>query len=177
MTTAATSEHDREKFDIITSDPIDPWVKGCAALNTVEYFQLCRDHLNIGGSVSLWVPLYESDLEDHKADCQFFQVFPMASSGATRSDGRGMMRFYSDRSSRSWSTSTNFNSVWTSRPRTSERVVSGSGFRRRPDWAVDEGLDLLATYAGQARRFRSGVGMPRLIPTATCGFNTWPECH
>ena len=25
------------------------------------------------------------------------------------------------------------------------------GFGVRPDWAVDEGLDLLATYAGQAR--------------------------
>ena len=39
----------KEKFDIITSDPIDPWVKGCAALNTVEYYQMCRDHLNPGG--------------------------------------------------------------------------------------------------------------------------------
>ncbi len=37
-----------EKFDIITSDPIDPWVKGCASLNTVEYYQMCRDHLNPG---------------------------------------------------------------------------------------------------------------------------------
>ena len=42
-----------EKFDIITSDPIDPWIKGCAALNTVEYYRMCRDHLNPGGSVSL----------------------------------------------------------------------------------------------------------------------------
>ncbi len=40
----------REKFDIITSDPIDPWVKGCAALNTVEYYEMCRDHLNPGGA-------------------------------------------------------------------------------------------------------------------------------
>ena len=39
----------REKFDVITSDPIDPWVKGCAALNTVEYYRMCRDHLNDGG--------------------------------------------------------------------------------------------------------------------------------
>ena len=28
-----------EKFDVITSDPIDPWVKGCAALNTIEYYR------------------------------------------------------------------------------------------------------------------------------------------
>ena len=46
----------REKFDIITSDPIDPWVKGCAALNTVEYYQMCRDHLNPGGSRGPLVP-------------------------------------------------------------------------------------------------------------------------
>ena len=40
----------REKFDIITSDPIDPWVKGCAAINTAEYYRMCRDHLKPGGS-------------------------------------------------------------------------------------------------------------------------------
>ena len=67
----------REKFDVITSDPIDPWVKGCAALNTVEYYQMCRDHLNPGGSVSLWIPLYESNLETTKSViATFFQVFP-----------------------------------------------------------------------------------------------------
>jgi spermidine synthase len=67
----------REKFDIITSDPIDPWVKGCAALNTVEYYQLCRDHLNSGGSVSLWIPLYESDVETARSViATFFRVFP-----------------------------------------------------------------------------------------------------
>ena len=37
-----------EKFDVITSDPIHPWVKGSAALYTKEYFQLVRDHLNPG---------------------------------------------------------------------------------------------------------------------------------
>ena len=46
----------REKFDVITSDPIDPWVKGCAALNTVEYYQMCRDHLNPGGDRLPLVP-------------------------------------------------------------------------------------------------------------------------
>ncbi|SIO60617.1 spermidine synthase [Singulisphaera sp. GP187] len=66
-----------EKFDIITSDPIDPWVKGCAALNTVEYYQMCRDHLNPGGIVCLWIPLYESNLATSKSViATFFQVFP-----------------------------------------------------------------------------------------------------
>ena len=67
----------QEKFDIITSDPVDPWVKGCAALNTVEYYQMCRDHLNPGGIVSLWIPLYQSNLETTKSViATFFQVFP-----------------------------------------------------------------------------------------------------
>jgi spermidine synthase len=35
-----------EKFDIITSDPIHPWVKGAASLYTKEYFELVKSHLN-----------------------------------------------------------------------------------------------------------------------------------
>jgi spermidine synthase len=65
------------KFDIITSDPIDPWVKGCAALNTIEYYQMCRDHLKPGGVMSLWIPLYESNIDTAKSVIStFFEVFP-----------------------------------------------------------------------------------------------------
>jgi spermidine synthase len=64
-------------FDVITSDPIDPWVKGCAALNTVEYYQMCRNHLKPGGVMTLWMPLYESDQETIKSLIStFFKVFP-----------------------------------------------------------------------------------------------------
>ncbi len=52
----------REKFDIITSDPIHPWVKGSATLYSKEYFELVKQHLNPGGIVTQWVPLYESDI-------------------------------------------------------------------------------------------------------------------
>ena len=50
----------KEKFDVITSDPIHPWVKGAATLYTKEYFELVKQHLNPGGVVTQWVPLYES---------------------------------------------------------------------------------------------------------------------
>jgi spermidine synthase len=64
-------------YDIITSDPIDPWVKGCAALNTIEYYQMCKDHLRPGGVMSLWIPLYESNLATAKSVIgTFFKVFP-----------------------------------------------------------------------------------------------------
>jgi spermidine synthase len=65
------------KFDVITSDPIDPWVKGSAALNTVEYYEMCKNHLKPGGVMSVWVPLYESNLDSAKSMmATFFQVFP-----------------------------------------------------------------------------------------------------
>jgi spermidine synthase len=67
----------REKFDIITSDPIHPWVKGSATLYSKEYFELVKEHLNPGGIVTQWVPLYESDLPTVKSEfATFFDVFP-----------------------------------------------------------------------------------------------------
>jgi spermidine synthase len=66
-----------EKFDIITSDPIHPWVKGAATLYTREYFEMCRRHLNPGGLVTQWVPLYESSLKAVKSEvATFFAAFP-----------------------------------------------------------------------------------------------------
>jgi spermidine synthase len=66
-----------EKFDVITSDPIHPWVKGSATLYTREYFELCKRHLNPGGLITQWVPLYQSTMETVKSEiATFFQVFP-----------------------------------------------------------------------------------------------------
>jgi spermidine synthase len=67
----------KEKFDIITSDPIHPWVKGSAVLYTQEYFQLCKEHLNPGGMVTQWVPFYESTVGTVQSELKtFFSVFP-----------------------------------------------------------------------------------------------------
>jgi spermidine synthase len=67
----------REKFDIITSDPIHPWVKGSATLYSKEYFELVKQHLNPGGIVTQWVPLYESDTATVKSEfATFFDAFP-----------------------------------------------------------------------------------------------------
>ena len=80
----------REKFDLITSDPIDPWAKGCAALNTVEYYRACQAHLKPGGSVSLWLPLYESDLDTaNSLIATFFEVFPEGIIWSNERAGKG----------------------------------------------------------------------------------------
>jgi len=80
----------REKFDVITSDPIDPWVKGCAALNTVEYYEMCKAQLNPGGVMSLWIPLYESNVATVKSlIATFFKVFPNGIIWSNDAEGEG----------------------------------------------------------------------------------------
>jgi spermidine synthase len=67
----------RDTFDVITSDPIHPWVKGSATLYTKEYFELCKRRLNPGGFITQWVPLYESNREAVMSEiATFFEVFP-----------------------------------------------------------------------------------------------------
>src|SRR5271170_465862 len=79
-----------EKFDIITSDPIHPWVKGSATLYSKEYFELVKQHLNPGGVDTQWVPLYESNAETVKSEiATFFDVFPGGSVWANELSGSG----------------------------------------------------------------------------------------
>jgi spermidine synthase len=79
-----------EKFDIITSDPIHPFVKGSAALYSEEYFEMVKAHLNDGGIVTQWVPLYESDAASVKSEiATFFKVFPGGMVFANTSEGAG----------------------------------------------------------------------------------------
>jgi spermidine synthase len=67
----------REKFDAITSDPLDPWVKGAAMLYTKEFFETVKDHLKPGGAVTLFVQLYESNTAAVKSEiATFLSVFP-----------------------------------------------------------------------------------------------------
>ncbi len=67
----------KETFDVITSDPIHPWIKGSAMLYTKEYFELCKKRLNPGGVITQWVPLYESTTETVKSEiATFLEVFP-----------------------------------------------------------------------------------------------------
>jgi spermidine synthase len=79
-----------EKFDIITSDPIAPWVRGSATLSTQEYFETCKRHLNPGGVMAHWLPFYETDPESVKSGvATFFSVFPNATIWSNDIDGEG----------------------------------------------------------------------------------------
>jgi spermidine synthase len=79
-----------EKFDAITSDPLDPWVKGAATLYTREFFEVIKDHLNPGGVVTLFVQLYESSEDAAKSEiATFLEAFPDGAVFANTVNGRG----------------------------------------------------------------------------------------
>jgi spermidine synthase len=59
-------------------------------LYSKEYFELVKEHLNPGGVVTQWVPLYESDAETVKSEiATFFDVFPGGSVWANELNGSG----------------------------------------------------------------------------------------
>jgi spermidine synthase len=80
----------QEKFDIITSDPIHPWVKGAATLYTKEYFELVKQRLKPGGLVTQWVPFYESDEAVVRSEiATFFEAFPEGTIWGNDENGYG----------------------------------------------------------------------------------------
>jgi spermidine synthase len=134
-----------ETFDVITSDPIHPWVKGSATLYTREYFELCKRRLNPGGLVTQWVPLYESNRDVvRSAIATFFEAFPHGTVWGNPDDtGKGYDLVLLgqeapprvDLDELAWRLA---------RPDHQEvaRSLAATGF--------PSGLDLLATYAGRA---------------------------
>ena len=79
-----------EKFDAITSDPLDPWVKGAAMLYTKEFFETAKAHLNPGGVMTLFVQLYESNSAAVKSEiATFLDAFPNGVVWGNTNEGKG----------------------------------------------------------------------------------------
>ena len=49
------------RYDILVSEPSNPWVSGVASLFTREFYRRIRTHLNAGGLLVHWFQLYEID--------------------------------------------------------------------------------------------------------------------
>jgi len=49
------------RYDVIVSQPSNPWVTGMADLFTVETFAAARDRLNPGGAMAVWFHTYSTD--------------------------------------------------------------------------------------------------------------------
>jgi spermidine synthase len=135
----------KDKYDVITSDPIHPWVKGTSTLYSKEYFELCKRHLNPGGIVTQWVPLYESDVATVKSElATFFEVFPNGTVWSNDINGEG------------------YDTVLLGQVEPAKIDVDALQQRlQRPEYAsvarsmqavgFRSAVDLLATYAGRAQ--------------------------
>jgi predicted membrane-bound spermidine synthase len=67
----------RLQYDIIVSQPADPWVNGASALFTVEFWQLCQSRLTDNGIICQWIQLYSIEPEHLVTLLRTFQtVFP-----------------------------------------------------------------------------------------------------
>jgi len=64
-------------YDVITSQPSNPWVAGEASLFTREFFTLARDHLAPEGVMCQWIQGYGLAPDDFRSVVATFQdVFP-----------------------------------------------------------------------------------------------------
>ena len=53
---------DRERYDVIVSEPSNPWVAGIATLYTPEFFRIARARLADDGVFCQWIQLYQLPL-------------------------------------------------------------------------------------------------------------------
>ena len=64
----------KEKFDVITADPIHPWTQGSGYLYTEEYFKIASEHLLPGGIMCQWLPIYELNIKDLRSVARTFSL-------------------------------------------------------------------------------------------------------
>lgn len=68
-----------ESYDVIASEPSNPWVAGMAPLFTREYFERARNALKPGGLMVQWIQGYQIEPEDFASVvASFREVFPQA---------------------------------------------------------------------------------------------------
>jgi len=80
----------QEKFDVITSDPIHPWVRGNSVLFSQEYYAIVKDRLNAGGIATQWVPLYETSEKAIQIQMRtFVDAFPDGTVWNSQPDTKG----------------------------------------------------------------------------------------
>ena len=67
----------RRQYDVIISEPSNPWIAGVAALFTREFFDGARDRLAPGGIICQWANAYNiSDADLRSIVATFISVFP-----------------------------------------------------------------------------------------------------
>jgi spermidine synthase len=67
----------RSRYDVIISEPSNPWMAGCASLFTRDFFQQAKERLSAGGCFVQWLHAYQIDWESVElVGRTFLDVFP-----------------------------------------------------------------------------------------------------
>jgi len=73
-----------DKYDVIISEPSNPWMAGVANLFTAEFYELAKQRLGPGGIMAQWIQLYRIFPSDVKLLLKTFQeAFPYMSVWST----------------------------------------------------------------------------------------------
>jgi len=69
-----------QKYDIIISEPSNPWMAGVSGVFSREYYETCRNHLLPDGLMAQWVQVYEtSDDALQTVLATYTSIFPYLS--------------------------------------------------------------------------------------------------
>lgn len=69
----------KKQYDIISSDPIHPFISGNGILYSYEHWKICKDRLREGGVLAQWLPLYQLSPTDFATIIgTFTDAFPNA---------------------------------------------------------------------------------------------------
>ena len=80
----------RQRYDVIISEPSNPWMAGLAALFTRNFFSLTKDRLNDDGVFVQWMHSYQMDWESFAlVGRTFARVFPNSLLVLTDPSGSG----------------------------------------------------------------------------------------
>ncbi|MBI4614485.1 MAG: tetratricopeptide repeat protein, partial [Planctomycetes bacterium] len=68
-----------DRYDVLSSEPSNPWIAGVANLFTIEFFRQARERLAAGGLICQWVQAYRMSVDDFRMIVRTFRsVFPEA---------------------------------------------------------------------------------------------------
>jgi spermidine synthase len=146
-----------EKFDAITSDPFDPWVKGAANLYTKEFWELAKSHLNPGGVVTVFVQLYEAGTPAVKSEvASFLAAFPGGIVWANNYNGAGYDVVLMGRQTEPSTIDVDSMQARLSSP---EFAIVSQSLR---EIGINSAIDLLGTYTAQAPQLKEWLADAQL---------------
>ncbi len=91
-------EYTDKQYDVIVSEPSNPWIAGVASLFTVDHFEAVKSHMKDDAVFAQWVQLYEMRPENVRTIINtFLEVFPHVHGFTSKPKGTDLILLASKR--------------------------------------------------------------------------------